>query len=494
MEQRKPRINVCLLQPPGYIHALALLEAAEYVVEKAVGAGYEAKLSKNRILPTGLNVVFGAHINPKETSAFPANTVIFNTEQLPEKSAWINSEYNKILERSFVWDYSPVNLAIIPHDRKQLVCFYYTENLNRIIPARPPEYDLIFYGSINDRRKKILGNLSKVGGLKLLTVFGLYGPERDALLVNARAMLNLHYYDAQIFQQIRAFYALTNGIPVISENFPLNSAPAIYGEALFTPGTESIESYTSQLLQDRCQFKSKTEEKINLFRATKTNNDFKTALERTIDIVLGANAIYDDKPQVPARINLGSGKDYRVGYLNIDINSELQPDVVLDLAAVIDLPLVAESAVYGKVNLEKNCFDEIVAYDVLEHIPNLLQLMTNCLNLLKEGGKFVILVPYDLALGAWQDPTHVRAFNENSWLYYTDWFWYLGWFDYCFDRTSLDINLSELGKVLVQKNVSQEEILRTPRAIDSMKVVLSKRETTPQEKTLARAFSNNLSL
>jgi len=43
--------------------------------------------------------------------------------------------------------------------------------------------------------------------------------------------------------------------------------------------------------------------------------------------------------------------------------------------------------------------------------------MTNCLKLLRVGGVFKILVPYDLSYGAWQDPTHIRAFNERSWLY-----------------------------------------------------------------------------
>jgi len=64
---------------------------------------------------------------------------------------------------------------------------------------------------------------------------------------------------------------------------------------------------------------------------------------------------------------------------------------------------------------------------VLEHITDLKTYMTNCLELLKVGGVMEITVPYDLSLGAWQDPTHCRAFNQNSWLYYTEWSWYLGW-------------------------------------------------------------------
>jgi hypothetical protein len=70
---------------------------------------------------------------------------------------------------------------------------------------------------------------------------------------------------------------------------------------------------------------------------------------------------------------------------------------------------------------------------VLEHVPDLPMLMTNVLGLLRLGGEFQIEVPYEKALTAWQDPTHLRALNENSWLYVTDWFWYLGWFEHRFE-------------------------------------------------------------
>jgi SAM-dependent methyltransferase len=147
--------------------------------------------------------------------------------------------------------------------------------------------------------------------------------------------------------------------------------------------------------------------------------------------------------------------------------------------------------VYGQVTLSEGQIDNILAIDVLEHVQQLPQLMGNCLKLLREGGQFTILVPYDLSLGAWQDPTHVRAFNENSWLYYTQWFWYLGWFEHRFDIAESNLNLSEYGKDLVSKGLPQAEVLRTPRAVDSMSVVLTKRKTTPEEKTLARSYSNS---
>jgi len=481
------------MQPPGYIHSLALLEAAEYVVAKSREVGFEASLSKNRILPTGLNIVFGAHINPQSQLNLGGNVVIFNSEQLPERSAWINADYKQVLSKYFIWDYSDFNLVKIKHDRKKVVCFHHAAALNRIVSAAVPEYDLVFYGSLNDRRKKILNSLREKHGLIVLDFYGLYGPERDLLLANTRAVLNLHFYDSQIFQQIRAFYPLTNGIPVISENFPLESAPDMYSDTVFTPGNEAFEVFVAALLRDREGFAARAQKNTEIFRASLDLEGFRRILVDTICAVLGEQAASGTDgasgvTSVPTRMNIGSGKDYRPGYLNVDINQSTNPDLVFDLTSVSEFPVTVRSHVYGDVVFSEASLDEIVAIDVLEHIPDLERFMTHCLALLKEGGRFEILVPYDLSHGAWQDPTHVRAFNEHSWLYYTEWFWYLGWFEHRFDCLSLEFVPSEAGRELIKQNLPQPEVLRTPRAINSMKISLVKRRTTPAEKTSARSF------
>jgi hypothetical protein len=108
-------------------------------------------------------------------------------------------------------------------------------------------------------------------------------------------------------------------------------------------------------------------------------------------------------------------------------------------------------------------------------VPDLPQLMSNALELLGEGGEFQIEVPYERALTAWQDPTHLRAMNENSWIYYTQWFWYLGWFTHRFEVAQsswLDAQLQ-------------------PCAKDSaafMRVLLRKVQTSAQERNLARTM------
>ena len=168
------------------------------------------------------------------------------------------------------------------------------------------------------------------------------------------------------------------------------------------------------------------------------------------------------------KLNLGSGKDFKEDYLNADIQSRVEPDWVLDIC---DLKMGQEIVTrFGKINIQPGMFTEILALDVLEHVSDLVKCMRNCLDLLAPGGEMKIVVPYDLSIGAWSDPTHVRAFNERSWVYYCAWSWYLGWTDR-FDMEHLEYRLSEYGSSL---KLSQDELVRMPRAVDSMFLILKK--------------------
>lgn len=485
MPSSKQIINVCICQPLGDIHSLALLEAAQYVVAQAAAAGHEAHLRKNRVFPAGLNIVFGAHAIARSKPVFPGNTVIFNTE--PASSAlWNAPEYRHLLNTHLVWDSSPNALEAIEHGNKQLFPFLHCEPLDRIPRAPSFAHDLIFCGTSSDRQRRILDGL-RAAGLTILEVSDLYAAERDALLPRARAMLHLHSGESPSLEPFRLFYPLTNGVPVVSENFLPDSAPAIYADALFAPGHEPLERYLPSLLGNPAAFESAAMTRLARWREHSEAGSLRTALETAIEAVgRGSGA-----PSLPRKINLGSGKDYRPGYLNIDVVARNHPDILFDLCAADELPVSLISPTYGPVELAANRFDEILAFDVLEHVGDLPRMMTRCLDLLANGGRFVIQVPYDLSHGAWQDPTHIRAFNENSWLYYTDWFWYLGWFEHRFDCLESKVNFAPIGQEMAQRKVPLNDILRTPRAVDSMSVVLVKRATTPQEKTQARAFGNS---
>lgn len=60
------------------------------------------------------------------------------------------------------------------------------------------------------------------------------------------------------------------------------------------------------------------------------------------------------------------------------------------------------------------------AFDVLEHLRDPLHNMTELYRVLAPGSYALIQVPSTDGRGAWQDPTHISFWNENSFLYYTD--------------------------------------------------------------------------
>jgi SAM-dependent methyltransferase len=189
----------------------------------------------------------------------------------------------------------------------------------------------------------------------------------------------------------------------------------------------------------------------------------------------------DDKliQNFPRTLNVGSGYGFREDCLNADLDAKWNADWHVDLSQPLSLPLTLETRRYGTVQLVTGCFEKVIAHHVLEHIPDLVQTMTNLLNLLVEGGELHIEVPYDLSYGAWQDPTHVRAFNERSWMYFTEMPWYVGWTSASFRLISQEFVLSPLGLAYRDQGIAPQEILLRPRAVDAIRAVLRKAALRP---------------
>ena len=203
-----------------------------------------------------------------------------------------------------------------------------------------------------------------------------------------------------------------------------------------------------------------------------------------------ARPIPTSAPTVPTTLHVGSGKNWQPHWLNLDIEPRWRPDIVWDLAAPLpdDGQLTFRTERFGEITIGDECFAEMVAQDVLEHIRDLPAAMTTMLRWLRTGGVLKAAVPYDLSLGAWCDPTHVRGFNEKSFEYYTNWSWYLGWRTHNFALRCMQFTPSALGRQLAAKGVPDDEILRTPRAIDQIQVELQKQRLSPEQRAATEHF------
>lgn len=104
------------------------------------------------------------------------------------------------------------------------------------------------------------------------------------------------------------------------------------------------------------------------------------------------------------KLNLGCGSDIRKGYINSDRYKLQGVDVVFDIDEPFPFP--------------DNYFDEIIAYNVLEHSKDIMKVMKEIYRVSKKGCIIKILVPHFTASGSYGDLTHHRTFSYNSFNYF----------------------------------------------------------------------------
>lgn len=479
-----PEIHLCIQQPAGYVHSLGLLDQARYFRYQFRRLGARVSISKNRLRHDAVNFVFGAHLGfePQQRERYAC--IFVNLEQLGDGGARVSPNYMRLLETSAVADYDAQNVAAYAADADDVtvVPLLHAPYLApaHSIPLEERPIDLLFVGSVNDRRRAWIERIEACGVTVSMFDGPLYGAERDHFIVQAKAVLNTPYYESSRFEQARVSHCLSLGTPVICERAPQYRPHPAFEGAVHWLANDDLEQFFTRDFGSPAFYQA-AQAKLLHFQQADPIDAYAELLAFAAGFRHGHHGSRPQQPWQPQRINLGSGKDYKQGWLNIDILERTEPDLVLDLAAPLALPLSATAPGAGPILLAEGSVDLIHANNVLEHVHDLASLMGNCLRLLKEEGSFQIEVPYEHAASAWQDPTHVRAMNEKSWIYYTDWFWYLGWFEYRFDMTHfcyLDNSLKECG-------VEQAAFMR---------VVLRKIPTTPRERTTARTMQADLRL
>jgi hypothetical protein len=159
--------------------------------------------------------------------------VLYNLEQAGE-GPWFEQAVLDLFQRFPVWDYSEHNAALLAAmgvPRPLVVPVGWAPGLSRIEPLAE-EIDVLFYGSSNPRREAVLGEL-RAAGARVESVFGVYGRERDALIARSRLVLNVHFFEARVFEIVRVSYLLANGRTVVSERgaSPEEEAPFAEGVA-----------------------------------------------------------------------------------------------------------------------------------------------------------------------------------------------------------------------------------------------------------------------
>ncbi len=474
------RHNIVFVAPAGMTSAAALQEVAETVLHGLRAGGREAQLAVNRIDPDARNIVINPQLLGEAVAArLPPDTILYNFEQVHGASTWVRPVYVDLVRRFRTWDYSARNVAawrrFVPEARVQHVPLGHVEALARIAPAPVQDIDVLFYGSLNERRQKVLTAL-EARGLRVQAAYDVYGAARDALIARAKVALNLHFYDSRILEVPRVAYLLANRKAVVAEIDEATEVDDDLRAAVAGVAYDGLVERCVALVRDDAARRELAECGFAAFSRRDEAGILDAALHATDE---------PGDPQavpLPTRLNAGSGKGWNLECVNLDVDPLWRPDLVADLNVPLPRAEPVDLGRFGRRPLPVGTFDEIHASHVLEHVRELVTAMTSFLHLLREGGTLHVEVPYDLSFGAWQDPTHVRAMNERSWLYFTDWFWYLGWREHRFELVELRYLLSDVGRELNAKGINGDALLRTPRAVDAMRVILRKIALTPQER------------
>lgn len=106
------------------------------------------------------------------------------------------------------------------------------------------------------------------------------------------------------------------------------------------------------------------------------------------------------------KLHLGCGKSVLPGHMGVDLSPQPGVSVVCDLSQ-------------RPWPFQDSSVETCIIFNLLEHLPNTIQVMEELWRVTMPGGLVHIQVPYYNSAGAFQDPTHVKFFTERTFDYFT---------------------------------------------------------------------------
>jgi hypothetical protein len=198
-------------------------EAAICLRESLLAAGWRSSHRRNEVDPDAYSIVLGAvppfpallaHLDPRRT-------FIANFEQLGSASALARGAYERWLRDWVVLDYHSRNVEYLKRQHPAQQAFEVP-----LVPARAVAFeavavrertvDVLFFGSMNQRRASLLRELV-AAGLTVEVVAGAYGQELAPAMRRARLVLHVHYYETALFPAARVLQPVATGVPVVCE-------------------------------------------------------------------------------------------------------------------------------------------------------------------------------------------------------------------------------------------------------------------------------------
>lgn len=213
------RFQICFMKPPAYDGALVFREVLFLLRNSLRDRGYACDIHPNQLATDAVNIIVGYHLLEFSDQLMQTRYIPYQLEQLDAHAGWYTDNARRILEHAdAVWDFSEINIGFLRE--RSIAAKHLPTGWHRdleIIPrAAERDIDVLFYGSINERRKQLLEALSEHAKVKVL--LGVFGRERDEWIARSKIVLNMHYYPTRILETVRVSYLLNNRAFVICED------------------------------------------------------------------------------------------------------------------------------------------------------------------------------------------------------------------------------------------------------------------------------------
>jgi hypothetical protein len=178
-------------------------------------AGHRVTYSINDVPKTGVSVILGWTPNWLKANNIEKHSVILlNAEQAHSDSKMVDEEYENILKTWYIAEYHKKNTTL--EKNYSLIPIKPTKAVRYDVPRDNKDIDILFYGSMNDRRRSVLDKIREKG-LKV-EVVGKFGKNLAPYIVRSHIVLNIHYYETALFPIIRFLQPIEQRIPIICEN------------------------------------------------------------------------------------------------------------------------------------------------------------------------------------------------------------------------------------------------------------------------------------
>lgn len=120
---------------------------------------------------------------------------------------------------------------------------------------------------------------------------------------------------------------------------------------------------------------------------------------------LRAQVLFTYRSAVGSKLDIGCGHRKHAGAIGLDVVGSTQADVVCDLNR-------------PPWPFDDDTFDDVFAYNILEHLPNTVATMAEIHRICRNDARVHIETPHHAALESWEDPTHVHHFSLDSFDYF----------------------------------------------------------------------------